>query len=78
MLTKIVNGIEEIMSDEEEAQIRAEWVAYLANQAATAYIQQRANAIAALGDSNLYIALNGLTAYQAQIVDIIALYPAPV
>lgn len=74
MLTKIVNGKTEIMSDEEETKIKLEWASYTG----PTYAQLRAKAYPPIADQLDTIFHGGIDAWRAEIQAIKTKYPKPI
>tara|TARA_R110000868_G_scaffold55347_3_gene172021 strand:+ start:221 stop:448 length:228 start_codon:yes stop_codon:yes gene_type:complete len=74
MLTKIVDGKTEIMSDEEEANVRLEWSSYTG----PTYAQLRARDYPPIADQLDTIFHDGLDAWRAEIQAIKTKYPKPI
>lgn len=58
MLKKMVDGVEMVMADDEEAELRAEWAANAAEQAqkdANVYLEDRKKAYPSIQDQLLYL-----------------------
>lgn len=77
MLTKIVNGVEVQMSQQEEEQIQAEWQKNKEEQDKTEYIRNRKNEYPSIDDQLDLIYEKGIDAWKAEIKKVKDKYPKP-